>query len=260
MPNGLHPVYLVGAGPGDPDLLTVKARRLIETVDAVIYDKLVSPAIIDLIPVGTTRIFAGKQAKNHFMPQEEINALLVDLARAGRRVMRLKGGDPFVFGRGGEEALHLSEHGIPFEVVPGITSSAGCAAYAGIPLTHRHLAHGVRFVTGHTQNADGLDLNWESLADPDTTLVVYMGLTNVREIAARLIAAGLPADTPACAINQGTRPEQKVLQSSLQTLPDDIASHQITGATLLVIGKVVGLADQLAWFASSEDLAAIAQS
>lgn len=260
MPAGLHPVHLVGAGPGDPDLLTVKALRLIETVDAVVYDKLVSPAIIDLIPVGTTRIFAGKQTKNHFMPQEEINALLVDLAQAGHRVMRLKGGDPFVFGRGGEEALHLAEHGIPFEVVPGITSSAGCAAYAGIPLTHRHLAHGVRFVTGHTQNAGGLDLNWDSLADPDTTLVVYMGLTNVKEISARLMAAGLPADTPACAINQGTRPEQEVLQSTLANLADDIAARQITGATLLVIGKVAGLAEQLTWFPSSVDLAARARS
>ncbi|MEK9726298.1 MAG: uroporphyrinogen-III C-methyltransferase, partial [Rhodospirillaceae bacterium] len=187
----VSPVYLVGAGPGDPDLLTVKAHRLIQSVDVVIYDKLVAPAIIDLIPKGTTRIFAGKQARNHFMPQKEINKLLVDLARAGRRVMRLKGGDPFVFGRGGEEALHLAQAGIPFEVVPGITSSAGCAAYAGIPLTHRGLAHGVRFVTGHTQDKDGLELNWASLADPDTTLVSYMGLTNVREIAERLIGAGL---------------------------------------------------------------------
>lgn len=244
----VSPVYLVGAGPGDPDLLTVKAHRLIQSVDVVIYDKLVAPAIIDLIPKGTTRIFAGKQARNHFMPQKEINKLLVDLARAGRRIMRLKGGDPFVFGRGGEEALHLAQAGIPFEVVPGITSSAGCAAYAGIPLTHRGLAHGVRFVTGHTQDKDGLELNWASLADPDTTLVVYMGLTNVREIAERLIDAGLDAATPAAAINYGTRPEQKVLTSTLARLADDVDGAGLTGATLLVIGKVAGLAEDLAWF------------
>ncbi len=243
-----YPVYLVGAGPGDPDLLTVKALRLIGSVDVIVYDKLVSPAILDLIPVGTTRIFAGKQARDHFMPQEEINDLLVDLARDRRRVMRLKGGDPFVFGRGGEEALHLAAHNIPFEIVPGITSSAGCAAYAGIPLTHRDFAHGVRFVTGHTQGANGLDLNWRSLADPDTTLVVYMGLTNVREIATKLVEAGLSAGMPAAAINQGTRPEQRVLSSTLGGLADEIEKHEISGATLLVIGKVAGLADQLSWF------------
>ena len=144
-----YPVYLVGAGPGDPDLLTVRAYRLLNEVDVVIYDKLVSQAIINLIPKGKSQIFAGKQAKNHFMPQEQINNLLVEHARAGRKVMRLKGGDPFVFGRGGEEALHLVAYGIAFEVIPGITSSAGCAAYAGIPLTHRDLAQSVRFVTGH---------------------------------------------------------------------------------------------------------------
>jgi len=249
--TSISPVYLVGAGPGDPDLLTVKARRLIEAVDVVVYDKLVSPAILDLIPAGTTRIFAGKQAKNHYMPQDEINELLVDLAQGGRRVMRLKGGDPFVFGRGGEEALYLAERGVPFEIVPGITSSAGCAAYAGIPLTHRDLAHSVRFVTGHTQGPDGLDLNWQSLADPETTLVIYMGLSNARQISAKLMEAGLAAETPAAAINQGTRPEQKVVNSTLAALADDIQAHEISGATLLVIGKVAGLAGQLDWFAAA---------
>jgi len=258
--NTRHPVYLVGAGPGDPDLLTVKALRLIESVDVVVYDKLVADAIMDLIPAGTTRIFAGKQARNHYMPQPDINTLLVDLATSGRKVMRLKGGDPFVFGRGGEEALHMAAHGVPFEVVPGITSSAGCAAYAGIPLTHRGLAHGVRFVTGHTQGDDGLDINWQSLADPDTTLVVYMGLTNVREIAARLIDAGLPAETPAAAINQGTRPEQKVVTTRLDRLADDIERHQIKGATLLVIGQVAGLADRLSWFGDVGQVASEAGS
>ena len=217
-------------------------------MDAVVYDKLVAEAILDLIPETTEMIFAGKQASNHYMPQEKINTLLVELAQSGKKVMRLKGGDPFVFGRGGEEALHLAENGVPFEVVPGITSSAGCAAYAGIPLTHRDFAHGVRFVTGHTQGPDGLGLNWESLADPDTTLVVYMGVTNVTHITARLIESGLTDDTPAAAINHGTRPQQKVLKSTLGMLPEDIADAGLSGPTLLVIGHVVNLADQLDWF------------
>lgn len=258
--NPVHPVYLVGAGPGDPDLMTVKARRLIGDVDVIVYDKLVSDQILDLIPAGTTRIFAGKQARNHHMPQPDINHLLVDMATSGRRVMRLKGGDPFVFGRGGEEAQYLAEHNIPFEVVPGITSSAGCAAYAGIPLTHRGLSHGVRFVTGHTQGADGLDINWQSLADPDTTLVVYMGLTNVRLIAEQLIDAGLPAETPAAAINNGTRPEQRVVNSQLAALADDIEAARISGATLLVIGRVAGLAEQLSWFGPASETARKASS
>ena len=244
----IHPVYLVGAGPGDPDLLTVKARRLIDAVDVVVYDKLVADPILALFPAATEKIFAGKQAFNHYMPQEKINEVLVELAQAGRKVMRLKGGDPFVFGRGGEEALHLAANGIPFEIVPGITSSAGCAAYAGIPLTHRDLAHGVRFVTGHTQGPDGLGLNWQSLADPDTTLVIYMGVTNVQQITERLIGAGMPATTPAAAINQGTRPDQNVLTTTLADLPEHVADAGLKGPTLLVIGRVVDLSERLAWF------------
>jgi uroporphyrin-III C-methyltransferase len=244
----IHPVYLVGAGPGDPDLLTVKARRLIDTVDVVVYDKLVADPILALFPPSVEKIFAGKQAFNHYMPQDRINELLVELAKDGRKAMRLKGGDPFVFGRGGEEALFLAEHGIPFEVVPGITSSAGCAAYAGIPLTHRDLAHGVRFVTGHTQGPDGLGLNWQSLADPDTTLVVYMGVTNVDQITERLVDAGMPATTPAAAINHGTRENQNVLISTLSELPSAIAANGLSGPTLLVIGRVVDLSERLAWF------------
>lgn len=246
----VHPVMLVGAGPGDPDLLTVKARRLIDEVDVIVYDRLVAKEIMSLIPDGTERIFAGKRASNHYMPQEDINALLVDLARMGKKVMRLKGGDPFVFGRGGEEALFLVEHGIPFEVVPGITSSAGCAAYAGIPLTHRGLAHGVRFVTGHTKDDEPLPLDWQSLADPETTLVVYMGMTNVREIAAQLIGHNLPADTPVAVINMGTRPAQRTLLTTLEKLPETVETAALKGATLFVIGRVAALADQLAWFGS----------
>ena len=241
-------MYLVGAGPGDPDLLTVKARRLMDEVDVIVYDKLVADPILALAPAPTERIFAGKQASNHYMPQEKTNQLLVDLARAGKRVMRLKGGDPFVFGRGGEEALHLVRSGIPFEIVPGITSSAGCAAYAGIPLTHRDFAHGVRFVTGHTQGPDGLSLDWEGLADSDTTLVIYMGVTNIREISKRLISGGLDPKTPAAAINEGTREAQRVLTTNLADLPAAIADQGLTGPTLIVIGGVVGLADELSWF------------
>jgi uroporphyrin-III C-methyltransferase len=242
------PVYLVGAGPGDPDLLTMKAHRLMAAVDVVVYDKLVSDAILALVPEKAERIFAGKQASNHYMPQEKINQLLVDLAHAGKRVMRLKGGDPFVFGRGGEEALHLARNGVPFEIVPGITSSAGCAAYAGIPLTHRDFAHGVRFVTGHTPGPDGLSLAWEDLADDDTTLVIYMGVTNIAEIAKRLIVGGLAPETPAAAINEGTRENQKVLTTTLARISDAIAEKDLSGPTLIVIGGVVGLASELSWF------------
>lgn len=243
-----HPVSIVGAGPGDPDLLTVKAARRIATADVIVYDKLVSDEIQALIPAGTTRIFAGKTKRNHHMPQRDTNELLASLWRAGHRVVRLKGGDPFVFGRGGEEALHLAENGIPFEIVPGITSSAGCAAYAGIPLTHRGLSHGVRFVTGHTVSEDPNDLNWKSLADPDTTLVVYMGLTTAEIITKKLITHGMPADLPAAAINLGTRPEQDTVVTTLDRLAPAIRDANLCGATLLVIGRVASLADSLAWF------------
>lgn len=250
----IHPVMLVGAGPGDPDLLTVKAHRLLSDVDVIVYDRLVAKPILALIPESTERIFAGKQASNHYMPQEDINNLLVDLARVGKKVMRLKGGDPFVFGRGGEEALHLVRNGIPFEVVPGITSSAGCAAYAGIPLTHRGLAQGVRFVTGHSKGDEPLNLDWRSLADPETTLVVYMGMANVQEIADKLIANGLPSDTPVAVINMGTRPAQKTLITSLSALPGTVDKAAIKGATLFVIGRVVTLAEELSWFAETAAL------
>ncbi|NQV45871.1 MAG: uroporphyrinogen-III C-methyltransferase [Rhodospirillales bacterium] len=252
MTDVMKAVYLVGAGPGDPDLLTIKALRLIEQADVIVYDRLVSAPILDLIPAGTKRIFAGKAARDHYMPQDDINALLVTLAKAGHVVVRLKGGDPFVFGRGGEEAVHLAQNEIPFEVVPGITSSAGCAAYAGIPLTHRDHAHSVRFVTGHTHEGDEPELNWSSMADPDTTLVVYMGVTNARIIAERLIEAGLDSDTPAAAINMGTRPEQRVIRTILSKLPDEIHAAELSGATLLVIGGVVQLAEIIDWFTPSD--------
>lgn len=244
----LHPIHIVGAGPGDPELLTVKAVRVLRSADVVVYDKLVSAEILALIPAGATRVFAGKVARDHHMPQRDINALLVSLARSGRRVVRLKGGDPFLFGRGGEEAEALAQAGLPFVVVPGITAGSGCTAYAGIPLTHRGLAHGVRFITGHTMDDGALDLNWASLADADTTLVVYMGRTNVRHIAERLIAHGLSPQTPAAAIIQGTRPEQRTLFATLATLPKRVEEINRPAPTLLVIGRVVALAETLARF------------
>lgn len=248
MAKAVSPVYIVGAGPGDPELLTVKARRLLGEAEVVVYDRLVSEDILALIPSGTSRIFAGKVARAHHMPQFEINALLVRLAHSGRVVVRLKGGDPFVFGRGGEEAEHLAQHGIPFEIVPGVTSASGCSSYAGIPLTHRGLSHGLRFVTGHTQDGGAPDLNWSSLADPDTTLVVYMGRTNARMVSQQLIAHGLPADTPAAAIVNGTRPDQKTIVTTLDQLPDQVDTLALAAPTLLVIGRVVSLADVLSWY------------
>lgn len=251
--EAVHPVHLVGAGPGDPDLLTLKALRVLQAAEVVVYDKLVSEAILALIPIGATRIFAGKVARNHHMPQAEINALLVSLARSGRRIVRLKGGDPFLFGRGGEEAEALARSGLSFVIVPGVTSASGCTAYAGIPLTHRGLAHGVRFVTGHTQDEDGgLDLNWASLADPDTTLVVYMGRINVGLIAERLIAHGLAAETPAAAIIDGTRPDQETILTTLSALPHRLEALSRAAPTLLVIGRVVALAETLAWLRPGE--------
>lgn len=237
-------VHLVGAGPGDPELLTVKAQRLLREAEVVVYDRLVSPAILELLPRGAARIYVGKAPDAHHMPQDRINALLVKLARAGRRVVRLKGGDPFVFGRGSEEAEVLARHGIPFEVVPGITAASGCTAALGIPLTHRGLATGVRFVTGHCRGGRELDFDWPSLADPDTTLVVYMGLANLPEISRRLIAAGLPADTPVAAIANGTTARQKVCRATLADLPDRVRESGLDAPVLTVIGRVVALADE----------------
>lgn len=246
----VKPVYIVGAGPGDPDLLTVKAARLLKDAEVVVFDRLISEEIMALVPPGTTRIYAGKTAQNHHMSQDDINELLVKLARAGRSVVRLKGGDPFTFARGSEEALHLVRNGIPFEVVPGITAATSVSAYAGIPLTHRGKALGVRFVTGHCQGrADAdLDLNWKSLADPDTTLVVYMGLANLDTISARLIEAGLSRDTPAAAIQSGTTPNQRVVLTTLADLPEMARRENLRPPTLMVIGPVAELARELEWF------------
>ena len=242
-------VYLVGAGPGDPDLLTLKAYRLLQEADVVVYDRLVSQAILDLIPAGTSRIFVGKAAGNHHLSQDNINELLSNLARRARKVVRLKGGDPLIFGRGSEEALHLVQQGVRFEIVPGITAASACTTYAGIPLTHRGLASSVRFVAGHCRSDQPLELNWKSLADPDTTLVIYMGLANLEEIQYQLITAGLNASTPVALIENGSTQQQRRLLTRLDSLAATAHSQQVVSPALVVIGRVVALAGELDWFA-----------
>lgn len=245
-------VALVGAGPGDPELLTVKAVRLMGEADVVVFDRLVSPEILDLVPAGTTRIYAGKQLGNHHLVQDEINDLLVSLARSGRRVVRLKGGDPFVFGRGSEEAEQLALAGIPFEVVPGISSASGCATYAGIPLTHRGLSTGVRLLPGHLREGQPLAHDWAGLADPDTTLVIYMGLGSLPAIAEELMSAGLPSDTPAAAVENGTTSRQRRVLGTIATLPGLAVQAGLKPPTLIVVGRVVSLAGTLDWFSASQ--------
>ena len=243
-------VSLVGSGPGDPELLTIKALRLIEQADVVVFDRLVSSEILDLIPHGISQISVGKTPGKHCVPQDQINEIIVSLALSGRRLVRLKGGDPYIFGRGGEEALVLREHGIPFEVVPGVTAAAGCSSYSGIPLTHRGLCHGVRFVTGHLQNNEDLKVDWDKLADPDCTLVFYMGLANLQTICSELIRAGLPASTPAAAIHGGTTSSQRKVISNLAGLADAVSSAGLQSPVTTIIGDVVTLSDELDWFQS----------
>lgn len=238
-------VHLVGAGPGDPDLLTRKALRLIEAADVIVYDRLVSPEIMALAPDGASRINVGKQPNCHPVPQDEINQLLASLAKPGRTVVRLKGGDPFLFGRGSEEAAHLHAQGIDYNIVPGITSASGCAAAVGLPLTHRGLARGVRFVTGHCREDAPLDFDWRGLADPETTLVVYMGRANMAQIAVRLIAEGLAATTPVLAVANGTQPSQRHVIAPLGEISSAVAAAGIDGPLLFIIGQVAGLTGEL---------------
>lgn len=241
-------VSLVGAGPGDAELLTIKALRLLQTADVVIYDRLVSADILELIPAGVSRMSVAKSPGKHCVPQDQINEIIVNLAKAGRRVVRLKGGDPYMFGRGGEEVLALKEHHIAFEIVPGITSASGCSAYSGIPLTHRGLSRRVQFITGHFNNDEPLTLNWRSIADPESTLVIYMGLANLPLIANALIEAGLPASTPAAAVQNGTTAKQKRVISTLSQLNEAIHANQMQAPVIIIIGEVVTLADELDWF------------
>jgi uroporphyrin-III C-methyltransferase/precorrin-2 dehydrogenase/sirohydrochlorin ferrochelatase/uroporphyrin-III C-methyltransferase len=241
-------VSLVGSGPGDPELLTIKALRLIQQADVVVFDRLVSTDILDLIPPGISRISVGKSPGKHCVPQHQINEIIVSLALSGRRLVRLKGGDPYIFGRGGEEALVLRQHGIPFEVVPGVTAAAGCSSYSGIPLTHRGLSNSVRFVTGHLQNNETLDIDWDKLADPDCTLVFYMGFANLQTICSELMRAGLPASTPAAAIQGGTTSCQQKVISSLAELADAVSEAGLQAPVTTIIGDVVTLSNELDWF------------
>jgi uroporphyrin-III C-methyltransferase / precorrin-2 dehydrogenase / sirohydrochlorin ferrochelatase len=243
-------VWLVGAGPGAADLLTLRALRLMRQADVVVYDRLVGPDVLDLLPATVERIFVGKMRERHVCPQDGINRLLVELARAGKRVLRLKGGDPFIFGRGGEELESLAAAGIPFQVVPGVTAATGCAAYAGIPLTHRAHAQTLIFVTGHT-TAGEPDLDWPMLARPGQTLVVYMGIKALAGLCRRLIEHGLPGTTPAALIEHGTYEHQRVVSATLATLPERAPDPRLAGPTLIVVGAVAALGRQLAWFAGA---------
>lgn len=239
-------VYLVGAGPGDPELLTLKALRLMQQADVVIYDRLVSAPIMELCRRDAEKIYVGKARSNHAVPQDGINALLVKYASEGKRVCRLKGGDPFIFGRGGEEIEELFAAGIAFQVVPGITAASGCSAYAGIPLTHRDYAQSVRFLTGHLKEGSP-ELPWSELVYENQTLVLYMGLVGLEKICAELIAHGQRADMPVALVSKGTTPEQKVVVGTLADIASKVSEHQIQAPTLTIIGEVVRLREQLQW-------------
>ena len=233
-------VALVGAGPGDPELLTLKAARLIAAAQAVVYDHLVGTAILDLIPASAQRVYAGKEAGNHALPQEEINQLLIRLARQGLRVVRLKGGDPFIFGRGGEEMQDLRAAGIPCQVVPGVTSASGLAAYTGMPLTHRDFSQTLVFTTGHLKDGS-LGLDWDVLARPHQTLVIYMGLGALEIICRELQAHGLPGDTPAAVVHRATTPAQRTVCANLENLAEAVRQAGLKPPALILIGPVVSL-------------------
>lgn len=245
-------VWLIGAGPGDPDLLTLRALRLMQAADIVLYDRLVSAPILDLVRRDAEKIYVGKERDRHTVPQDQINQKLIDLAKQGNRVLRLKGGDPFVFGRGGEEIEGLAACGIPFQVVPGITAANGCASYAGIPLTHRDHAQACVMVTGHPKKGAELDLDWGKLARQDHTLVIYMGLTAVADICASLQQHGLPTDWPAAAVINGTCPDQQVIIGSLADLPAKVTNIQPGLPCLIIVGSVVRLQENYRWFTGAD--------
>ena len=250
-------VFLIGAGPGDPELLTLRALRMLRDADVVVYDRLVSREILDLASDRAEFVFVGKSPDNHPVPQEKINEILADLALKGRTVARLKGGDPLIFGRGSEEAAHLRTFGIDVEYAPGITAAQGAASVSGIPLTHRGLSTGVRYVTGHRQANGTLDLDWKSLASEDTTLVVYMGVANMGQIAMRLVAEGMDKSTPVAAIAQATQPDERRVYSTLGDVALDIRNAGLKAPVLFIIGKVVALAEE--WPHHEADLNALAE-
>jgi len=249
-------VYLVGGGPGDPDLLTFRALRLMQRADVVVYDRLIGSPLLDLVRKDAERIYVGKKRSDHALPQDDINRLLVDLARQGKRVLRLKGGDPFIFGRGGEEIELLATEGIPFQVVPGITAASGCATYAGIPLTHREHAQACVFVTGHTRTGK-LTLDWGTLLQPSQTVVIYMGIAVLGDLMREAMAHGAAPETPVAIVENGTRPNQRVITGTMADIAARAAESAVKGPALTIIGSVVTLRDKLAWTPPpSADLAA----
>ena len=245
-------LYLIGAGPGDPDLLTFKALRLLQKADVVVHDRLIAEPIMNLCRQEAERIYVGKLANDHSVPQEEISQILVDLAKKGKTVARLKGGDALIFGRGGEEISLLAEHAVPFQIVPAVTSAAGCAAYSGIPLTHRDYAQACVFVTGHTKNDELDHLNWSQLAQPFQTVVFYMGLKNIEAICRHLLDAGAPASRSAALIEQGTTTSQRVMTGTLATLPSIVRQSHAKPPSLIIVGEVVQLHGRLNWYNGRE--------
>lgn len=245
-------VYLVGGGPGDPDLLTFKALRLMQQADVILYDRLVSDGVMELVRRDAELIYVGKERDNHAVPQGDINQLLVDLAKQGRRVCRLKGGDPFIFGRGGEEIETLAENGVPFQVVPGITAASGCSTYSGIPLTHRDYSQSCRFVTGHLKDGS-MNLPWDELAVEQQTIVFYMALVGSKHLSEQLIAHGMRGDMPVALVEKGTTPEHQVYVTTLAGLPELVENTTIHAPTLIIVGEVVKLREKLNWFDVDND-------